>query len=229
MVEQATVQQRSPNIVADGVVAGLRQSSVRQLYTADWKTELVLAGKAFNVTVGGITAGAAELLITGGGSGTVINSDQPELVVGIDAGHYMIPLGFTCAARVDVDADTETGNIILFADTTQAPVASVTGVVESPASLLDSGKNSSIARAFSAITADITDPVASIVLGFATIVHAVVTAAGEHWQELRLDYDPSFPMLLKGPCQVVACWGGTAAVPAIASFSWAEVSLDRYE
>ena len=229
MTDTAIVQQRNPSILSEGVLAGLRMSTARQLFTADWKAELILGGHAFNVSVGGIAAGGTESLVTGGGAGTVIDSDQPEMIVGVDEGKYLIPLGFTCAARVDLDANAETGEIILFADTTQAPPSSVTGVVETKSSLLDSGDNSSVARAFSAITADITDPVASIVLGFATILNAQVTAAGEHWQELRLDYDPSYPVLLKGPCSVVACWGGTAAVTAIASFSWAEVPLDRFD
>ena len=82
MTDTAIVQQRNPSILSEGVLAGLRMSSARQLFTADWKTELVLGGHAFNVTVGGVTSGATDLLVTGGGAGTVIDSNQPEMIVG---------------------------------------------------------------------------------------------------------------------------------------------------
>lgn len=229
MTDTAIVQQSTASEFGDGTLTGLRQSRIRQLFTADWKQELMVSGRAFTVSVGGITAGADVLLVTGGGSGTVIDSDQPEMIVGVDAGFYMIPLAFTCATQVDLDADTEVGNIILFADTTQAPPASVTGVVETPSAVLDSGNHSSIARAFSAITADITDPVASINLGYATTRLSAVSAASAFPVQLRLDFDPSVPHLLKGPCSVVAAWGGTAAVTGICSFTWAEVPITRFD
>ena len=230
MTDTAIVQQRTANVVADGVVAGLRQSSIRQLFTANWKTELLLAGRCFEVTVGGIAAGAAEALITGGGAGTVIDSDQPEMIVGVRAGYYMIPISFRCAARVDLDAQGETGEILLFADTTQAPPGSVTGATETPAAMLASGNHSSVALAYSAVTADITDPLASRILDFETVINSDNgTAANAVNNQLKMNYEPSIPHLLKGPCSVVACWGGTAAVTAAASFIWAEVPINRFE
>ena len=62
-----------------------------------------------------------------GGNGTVIDSNQPELAVGTPAGYYHIPLGFTAACKVDLDADAEEGSIILFGDTTQQiPLPAIT-------------------------------------------------------------------------------------------------------
>jgi len=88
----------------------------------------------------------------------------------------------------------------------------------------------SVARAFSAVTADITDPVASMQLD-----HVVVrasdagTAASAYGTQLRLHYDPSLPKILAGPCSVVLCWGGTAAVTGIATLTWAEVPAAWFE
>jgi hypothetical protein len=224
------VQQRNAAINADGTPKGLRLTRAGQLFTADWKTELVLAGLAYNVSVGDISAGAAEALITGGGDGTVIDTDQPEMAIGTPAGFYHIPLGFTAAGRVDFDADAETAEIVLFADLVksipQPVIASST--LETPQNLLDGGR-ASVSFAQSAVTTDITDVVLSMLLGISLWQASEITAAGAHDMGMRLDYAPSFPTLLKGPCSVVACWGGTAAVAGACSYNWAEVPVERFE
>ncbi len=227
---RAMVNQKSPAVSADGVSTGFRATRIGQLLTADWKTELVLSGSAFNVTVGAVTGGAAEALITGGGDGTTIDSDQPELAIGTPSGYYHIPLGFTGAGRVDFDADAETAEMILFADTTQSipQPLSASSTIEVPTCLVD-GLKSSVSYAQSAVTTDITDPICSLLLGLSLWRASEITAAGAHDMGMRLDFDPSFPTILKGPCSVVACWGGTAAVAAACSYSWAEVPIARFE
>lgn len=225
-----TAKQQGKGTDTDGTRGSLFRTRVGQLFTADWKTELVLGGCCFNVTVGdAANAGGDIALITGGGAGTVIDSDQPELIVGVGAGYYMVPLFFQGSFLVDIDADAEVGNVVLFADTTQNAPASATATAETPISILGSGLVSSIARAYSAVTADITDPVASILLAYNSVRGAEVTAAGESIVKLDCVYDPSFPVILKGPCSVVACWGGTAAVTGLATFIWAEVPKARFE
>jgi len=220
--------QGSAVIAADGTYTAIRSTRAGQLFTADWKSELILAGLAYGVTVGGISAGAAEALITGGGNGTVIDTNQPELQIGTPAGHYHVPLGFMFSGRADLDADAETAEVLLFADTTQQgarPIAA-SSTIKTPMNLL-SGGESSVSYATSAVTTDITNPVCSHILSFRTFMLAA-PAAGSVASDLTVDWEPGFPIILKGPCAVYACWGGTAAVTAACAYYWAEVPAARF-
>ena len=223
------VQQQGASISADGAYNAIRATRDGKLFTASsWKTDYVMRGMAFNVTVGGISAGGDVSLITGGGNGTTIDTDQPELLVQTPTGHYHVPLLFSCATQQDADADTEEGNIILFADLTHTMLASATATAETPQNLLD-GAGRSVSDAWSAITADVTDPTCDVLLGYATQQVAQVTAASCAVHRLRLDYNPEFPMFFKGPCAVVAAWGGTSAATGAATYCWAEVPIAQAE
>jgi hypothetical protein len=225
---KALSQQSGPSITGDGAQAALRMTRSGQLFVADWKAELVLAGLAYGVTVGSISAGAAEALITGGGAGTVIDTDQPELHVGTPTGYYHVPLGFVFSGRADLDADAETAEVLLFADTTSQgdrPIAA-SSTVKTPMNLLGGG-DAAVSWATSAVTTDITDPVCSHILAFRTFQLAAA-AAGAIASDLTLQWEPNMPIILKGPCAVYAAWGGTAAVAAACSYYFAEVPAARF-
>lgn len=218
-----SAQNQGASVLSDGASASDRYSRLSQLFTAGWKEELVLSDNAYGVTVGGVSAGADVSLVAGGGAGTTIDSDQPELIVSVPSGYYMIPLFFHCAAQVDLDADAEVGNIILFADRTQGLFTSPTGTQGTIVPLLDGG-SAGVGNAWHTITADITDPVVSQLLDYQTIRAADAgAAASEQVIQLVSHWDPSVPTILQGPCSVVACWGGTAAVNAMCVFHWAEL------
>lgn len=225
---QGSIQQIGPALGVDGNDVDVRMTRMQQVFTANWREELLMGGYCYSVSVGGISAGGDAALVTGGGAGTVIDSDQPEVIVSVPSGYYLIPLEFQASAQVDLDADAEVGNILLFADVTQAVAATgVTGTAGTAIPMLGGGP-SSVARIWHTITADITDPIASMVLAYETVRGAEVTAAGESVVKLSAFYQPMTPPLLVGPCSVVACWGGTAAVTAIATLKWAEVPASRF-
>jgi len=227
---QAVAQQQGANVSTGGQLRALRTTRVGQLLVADWRTELILAGAAFSVSVGDIVAGGDVALVTGGGAGSTIDSDQPEMAVGTPTGFYHIPLGFDFEGQVDIDADLDEGNVILFADTTQQiplPIIA-SSTLETPANLLGGGP-AAVSWAQSVVTTNITAPVGSIVLAYGTTQGSQVTAASYTLPKLQCHWYPAFPMLLKGPCSVVACWGGTAAVLGMASYYFAEVPLARFQ
>lgn len=220
---------RNVDIGVDGQLRQLRSTRSGQLFTADWKKELVLAGHVYSVTVGGISAGADVALIQGGGAGTTIDSDQPELAVGVPSGYTLIPLEFLFSGQVDLDADAEVGNVILFADLTQnipAPVIA-SSTLETPSNMLDGGE-AFPGYAQSAVTTDITDPVLSEMLVYETIRAAETTAAGQLVARLSVDWKAETPFLMDGPCSLIACWGGTAAVSGMAKLVFACVPRARY-
>ena len=226
----ALVSQRNPQVHSEGAEGAARLSRLGQLFTVNWKQNLLLAGRCFGVHSGTLSAGADVALITGGGAGTVIDSDQPELAVGIPAGYYMIPLEFHASLQVDVDLDAEVANVLLFADRTAqipAPVIA-SSVLFTPYNLLDGGPES-IARAQGTVSTDITDPVMDELLMFETLREADVTAAGSVIAKLSAHYEPQIPSILKGPCSVIGCWGGTAAAAAMARFVWAEIPANWVE
>jgi hypothetical protein len=106
----------------------------------------------------------------------VIDSDQPEMQIGTPTGHYHIPLGFMFSGRADLDANAETAEVLLFADTTSRgdrPIAA-SSTVKTPMNLLGGGE-SSVSYATSAVTTDITDPVCSHILAFRTLLLEAAT------------------------------------------------------
>ena len=221
-------QQQNPSISGDGQYNVVRATRDGCIFTADWKVNLIMRGLAYNVTVGGISAGADIALITGGGAGTVINTDRPELFVQTPATHYHIPLSCKAATQTDMgNADADETSIILFADTSPAAIiATATATGETPHPLLDGGA-ASISTCFSAVTGDITDPTADLVLDFSTAQAAQVSAASSVIHSLKLDYNPTFPTFLKGPVAVVGCWGGTNAATGLMTYCWAEVPISQ--
>lgn len=228
---EALVKQREPAHQSEGSLGKLQATKLGQLFTADWKYRLLQAGCCYDVTVGNLAnAGGAPALITGGGGVTTIDSDRPELIVGVTTGWYMIPLVCDVTCSVDLDADAEIAEIIFFADTTQVVDATgITGTAETPSPLLGGGK-ASVARAWSAVTADLTDPVSSISLAHRRIrAMDAGTVASQQVADLFLHWEDSLPPVLKGPAQCVVCWGGTAAVPGTATLKWAEIPASWVE
>ena len=215
-----TVEQVSPSVLGSGAEETARMSKIGQLYTADWKTRLVSAGLVYASHIGTLTAGADVGLIVGGGNGTTVDSDQPELIIGVDAGYYLIPIEVRVIGQMDADANAEYGEIVIFADRTQAPPTSASGTpgVVTPNNLLDGGA-AFPGRAFGGVTTDITDPVMSEFLDMEYVNTAEFVSNGAATnltngivQNLKLHYKPDYPEFLAGPCSLVVCFGGTAAV-----------------
>jgi hypothetical protein len=131
---RAKAKQLSREVLADDGISNLSMTRAQQLFTANWKTELLLAGYVYSFSpIAAAIAGGDETTpqVTGGGAGTVIDSDQPEIIVGVDYGYVLIPLEFQFSGKVDIDADAEVGNVLLFADRTQAPPSTATATAAS--------------------------------------------------------------------------------------------------
>ena len=181
------------------------------LFTADWKQQLILAGLAWGAHVGGITASADILPVVGGGNGSAIDTAKPELVIGIPAGFYMIPLEAHVACYDDPVTDNAIGNIVLFADrSAQTSEASVSGTVVTPFNLLDGG-GTFPGSCYKAVTGELlVAPICDEILDYKCNQLGCTTGGSSIFQ-LSMDYMPETPSILAGPCQIVLCWGGTAA------------------
>lgn len=225
---KGTARQRSATLRGAGNDGEGRLTLADQLYVAGWREELSLAGLVYGFTVGSLSAGADVALVTGGGAGTTIDSDQPEFIYSVPTGYYLVPLSCRISANADLDADGEHGGLLFFADTTQAVARTgITGTAVVAKPLLGGGPEAA-GFGWHTVTADLTDPVLSLLLAYERITAADAgTAASQQVYSLRLEYRPTQPVVLKGPCSIVACWGGTATVTALAHFEWAEIPADR--
>ena len=229
---QALIKQASPDVYSDGNQQRLRGTRLGQLLTVNWKENLVLAGVVQSMHIGTLTAGADVGRITGGGAGTTIDSDQPEFICGPDTG-YMIPLEVRITMEADQDANADQVSAVIFADRTQAPPTSVSGTpgIITPNNALDGGAAAGQGfRAFGGVTTDITDPVMSELLDY-YFAQAIDngTAASAHQIAHKLLFDPSAPTLLKGPCSLVAAYGGTIAVTGMLTAKVAIVPASWFE
>ena len=215
---KAQVAQVTPVVVGEGDMGYAKMTKLGAMFSADWRTQLLLAGLVYQARVGTITAGADPVGVVGGGNGTTIDSDQPELVIGVDAGYYLIPIDARVAVQSDCDADAELTEIVLFADRTNAPVTATeaaSGTVTTPVNMLDGGA-AFPGRCYTGCTADITDPVTSQILDYVTfLLQSVNTTGMVPAPIIRMDYKPDVPTILAGPCQLILCWGGTAASKGI--------------
>ena len=86
------VAQVTPVVTGEGDIGYPKMSKIGDLFTADFRTQLLAAGLCWQAHIGDVTSGADVAPKLGGGSGTVVDNKQPELVIGVDAGFYQIPL-----------------------------------------------------------------------------------------------------------------------------------------
>ncbi len=222
---KAKAVQLDPSVVGNEDFDYLRMTKLGALYTADWRTQLALAGKVWSTSIGTLSAGADVGLIVGGGNGTTVDSDQPELILGVDAGYYLIPIEVNAMCDMDADADGEYGEVVMFMDTAAAPPTSATGTpgVLTPVNAIDGGA-SFPGRAFGGVTTDITDPTMGIWLAgryFNTADNG--TAASALGQDLNFNWRADFPQFFAGPCSLVVCYGGTAAVNGMIHATFAAI------
>lgn len=213
---KAKVAQVTPVVTGEADLDYVKMTKLGAMFTAGWRTQLLLAGKVWSVEVGDVAADGDVDLLTGGGNGTTIDMDQPELVIGVDAGYYLIPLEARCSIQADNDADLSEANIVLFADRAAAPVTTnASGTLFTPINMLD-GAGAFPGRAWVGSTGDITTPVTSQILDYVTQqTSSIDTTTVVAHPIIKMEYLPDSPPILAGPCQVVLCWGATKAALGI--------------
>jgi len=231
---KAKIDQIPPSIGAEGDFEYVKQTKLGQLFTADWKLRLLLAGKVWKVSIGAITAGNAITQVTGGGDGTVMDMEQPEFIVGVDAGYFLIPIAADVIVTSDTDAPDDFMEILLIMDRTNSCPTSATATVATPINLLDGG-GSFPGRAFTAVTVDIEDPVYDELLAYERYETTAVVMQGTSANEddainsiLRMHYEPQVPSIGAGPCSIVCMWDGTVATTGIACFTFAAVPISWF-
>lgn len=186
------------------------------LVMGDWLQAFVARGYGWHVDVG-----AFSTPITGGGNGTVLDQDQPELGIGIPTGWCMVPLRVHVACQTPlIAADSDESEILVAADRAAeaAGLNATNGTVENPTNMRTNVNSGCPFTVASALTMNITNPTLGIELAHAVKVGDVQgTAANALWGDLALVYEPKCPPFIIGPAGFYLYWGGTVATTGFAN------------
>jgi len=190
----------------------------------DWKMDAIRGGYAYHVDVGAFSTGK-----TGGGTGTIIDQDQPEAIISCADGTSIIPIRISVACHTPlIAADSNEVEILIAADKAAA-AAGTTGIAgataETAVNMHTGSGNTTACSCYSASTANWTNPTLGMEL--ARIVKTADvqgTAANALWGDLTLLYEPMAPPILTGPCAIYVYWGGTVAVLGFAQIEWIEIA-----
>ena len=183
----------------------------------------ILAGYGGHVTVGAFSGG-----VTGGGNGTVIDQNQPEVVLSIGGNQCLIPVRFSVQAEIPVlTTDNDEIEILIAVDRSTGAAAlsgnmSVQEEVFNMRTDLGASETGPV-QAWSAGTADITNPTLGIELTRVIKVLDLATSVDQHYDVLEVTYAPKHPPLLVGSpdgLAVYTYWGGNVAVIGYAQFDF---------
>lgn len=184
----------------------------------DWRLDAIRNGQGFHVDVG-----AFSTPITGGGDGTVIDLDQPELRVNIPTGTTILPIRIDVTAVIPLlAADVDECEILAAADISAVGAAG-TSTAETPVNMKTRHTNTSLCTIGSAFTVNQT---AEPTLGMELIRNQITgdsqTAAGVMWTSFKVLFIPTYPPMIDGPAALYLYWGGTVAVSGFAQVEWLE-------
>jgi hypothetical protein len=221
-----TTRQNNALISPDGAMGAMRLSRKGELFTADWLQAAVFEGRAFTVPVG-----AFSTPIVGGGDGTVLDQDQPELAISVPSGKAILP--FCVKAQCVIPAlatDLDECEILLAVDK-DTEAAAGTATAETPLNLRMQHADVSACTVKSAYTVNATNPTLDIELARAIITGDMNGTPGfaAFWTPLKLDYQPKVVPLLIGPCCLYLYWGGTVAVSGFAQAFWVELNSSLFD
>lgn len=217
---QTKVNQIPAKVLNEGAESTVAQSKLGQIWTADWHIRLILAGKAFRLSIGTI---AAEADITMVGNGTAIELERPEALIAVDTG-FLIPMSLNLAVNANLDTAADEVDVLMTSDrataVSAAEINTAAGTAETPDNCLD-GAEAFDGRCESIFTGDITDPVHSDVLYYKH--HMRLTSTPLEVQPLPVDHVWEHPTFLAGPCTILLYVGATQAPTFVGSFVFAYV------
>ncbi len=186
------------------------RESIRTIFSgllaADWRQALIARGFGWNVTVGSVSTP-----IVGGGNGTVIDPEQPELAIFVPSGQCLIPLRIAVEVELGIQTtDSHRTEILIGTDRTQLPTAG-TSTLEVPINLRTDITTSCPLTARSAYTVDGITPVLDELDRAQALTDVQGTAATVNVYQLKTVYEPKFPPFICGPAGLFVYVGGNVA------------------
>jgi len=199
----------------------------------DYLDRMIADGYGRALTVGALSAG-----IVGGGAGTILDLNQPELAIAVPANVVIRPI--LAKVQVQVGAattDADESETLLAVDSLGLWTGDGTLTNENPSNMNSRFDKGSLCRVGSAFTGDMTTtpgnggtaaaPVLDMELDRAVVQLELATAASQNYILLALNYQPNYPEYIEGPATLLAYWGGTVAtVGGFAQVRWVEAPVD---
>lgn len=180
--------------------------------TADWKQALIARGFGWCIDVGTLTTP-----IVGGGAGTVLDLEQPELAINVPSGYAMVPLRISAECQIGLQTTDAHENEIWFGfDRTQVQTAG-TSTAETPGNMRSDITATAPFTAFSAYTADgVAAPVITTLARKQATTDLQGIAANLNVYQFDLVYEPTNPPIIIGPAHIAVYWAGDIALPGFA-------------
>ena len=201
------------NYKSSPVEVPLRAGIDGALANQDWIDALIARGYGWHVSVGTFTTP-----VLGGGAGTALLGNEPELVIDIPAGKTLVPLRFEISLETPLIAadDNEVESLIAVDQGAISDANAGNGTVElqwnmrTGAAGLAAGGGVNVV---SAITSNLSGtPALDLELSHKTQVADVQgTAANALWGDFMHVYEPKWPPLITGLATLVVYFGGTVA------------------
>lgn len=178
------------------------------LLSADWRQSLIARGFGWLVDVGALTTP-----IVGGGNGTVVDLEQPELAINVPSGYAMIPLRIAVECQLGLQTtDSHESEIIIGVDRTQIQTVG-TSTTEVPMNLRTDITAAAPFTCFSAYTADgVAAPVIRELARKQGLTDAQGVAATLNVYVFDLVYEPLHPPIIIGPAHIAVYFAGDIAV-----------------
>lgn len=201
---------------ADVFLRALRDGA---MVSADWKQAAIIGGFGYQINEGALTTGQ-----TGGGEGTILDADQPEVVIGIPNGYCILPLRIEVACKPGVfTATTDECDILIAVDQDLEYTGSGTCDTLSVYNMNTLCGKTSVCLAKGGCSAGITAPTHDIELArWTNDIDASGTEANFIWNQFDVLYEPKRLMVINGGASLYVYFGGTVATTGFVSVQWLE-------
>ena len=190
--------------------------------------QMIAQGMGRVVTVGAFSTG-----IVGGGVGTVLDAQQPELAIAIPGGVTIRPL--FCHIQVQpglIATDLDENEAVLSVDVLGMWTGDGTFTSEQPVNMRTDLGRGSICRVGSAFSGNMTTtnaagtaaaPVRDLELDRVVETVDISSAVAVNVHQLTMKYQPEYPPMLVGPATVLVYFGGTVAnIGGFCQLGWVE-------
>ena len=178
----------------------------------DWRQALIARGFGWLVENGTLTTP-----ITGGGTGvTVLDLEQPQLVLNIPSGLAMVPLRISIEAQIGLQTtDAHVNELWIGYDRTQVQ-SNVTSTSVTPSNMrTDLGGTTAPFTARTTYTADgVATPLINTLARKQASTDLQGLATNMNVYQFDLIYEPVNPPMICGPANISLYWGGSIALPA---------------
>ena len=184
---------------------------------ADWRHALIARGFGWLCEAGTLTTAIAG----GGTTGTVLDLEQPQLVLNIPSGVAMVPLRIAVECQIGLQTiDAQENEIWIGYDRTQVQ-ANGTSTAVTPTNLRsDLGGQTAPFTSRHTYTGDgVATPVISTLARKQAQSDLQGIAANMNVYQFDLIYEPFNPPMIVGPANISVYWGGTIALTGFAQAS----------